>query len=64
MTTLAFDSLRNARKPGEADGGASRGSRLMRGRGWVEREPYIQAFWLLALVITEKRLIGNILPTC
>jgi hypothetical protein len=31
---------------------------LMRGRGWRERAPYIQALWLLALLITEKRFRG------
>ena len=59
MTTLAFDSLRCARKPGETRGAASGGSTLMRGRGRCERISYVQAFGLLALVITEKRLRGG-----
>jgi hypothetical protein len=33
MTTLAFDSLMYARKPGEAGGAVSRGISLMRRRG-------------------------------
>ena len=58
MTTLAFYSLRYPREPGETRGAASGGSMLMRGRGWRERAPYIQALWLLALIITEKRFRG------